>query len=263
MKKLVSFIGIGSLLLFAACASKPLAPPKGVKGRNFSSYAPLGLVMVVSNADVNWVGEQTFQTQNSSISDFVRNTLGLRKGEDLVMSTMAEDLVNDADSILRKVLTDAEVFRLADKEQTLVGVNTVMAKKKSAKMPSGTIAAQGYRYLNYKDKQLVADFAREAGVKSLLYVTFEFNKELISGFAKTGKARSRVVMDAALVNSAGKVLYHDQIEAFGSDRITVTTGAYAQDELIDTVKEAIGEVCYRYIWKFDGTSNLIPLIGKP
>jgi hypothetical protein len=256
MKKLVLCIGIGSLLLFTACASKPNAPPKG-KGRDFSSYAPLGLVMVVSNKDVNWVGEQTFETQNNVVSSFVRNTLGLRKDEDLVYYTMADDLVDEADSILRKVITDGRVFRLVDKEQMLASVNTVMAKKKSAKAPAELIAAQGYRYLNYRDKQLAADFAREAQVKSLLYVTFTFNKEMISGFAKTGKARSRVLLDAALVNPAGKVLYHDQIETLSSERIAITTGAYAQDDLIDLVKEAIGEACYRFIWTFSGTAPIL------
>jgi len=248
-------------LLLSACASKPAAPPTG-KTRNFSSNAPLGLVMVVSNNDINWLGEKTFQDQSSLISDFVRNSLGLRKDEELVKITMADDLVNEADSILRKVLAEAEVFRLADKEQMLASVNTVMAKKKSSKMPSGMIAAQGYRYLNYKDKQLAADFAREAGVKSLLYVTFELNKEIISGFGKTGKARSRVLLDAALVNSAGKVLYHDQIETFSSETMKVTSGAYVEDELIYLVKEAVGEACYRFIWNFSGTSNLVPLVGN-
>jgi len=237
---------MGSLLLLSACASKPLAPPSG-KGRDFSS-APLGLVMVVSNKDINWLGEKTFQDQSSLIGDFVRNSLGLRKDEELVCVTMADDLLNEADSILRKVLSEAEVFRLVDKEQMLASVETVMAKKKSA-IPSGMIAAQGYRNLNYKDKQLAANFAREAGVKSLLYVTFELNKEVISGFGKTGRARSRVLLDAALVNSAGKVLYHDQIEAFSSDKIAITSGAYAEDE-------AIGEACYRFIWAFNGTSPL-------
>jgi hypothetical protein len=255
MKKLVLCTGIGILLVFASCASKPKAAPKS-KGRDFSSHAPLGLVMVISNKDVNWVGEQTFQNQNTIVSDFVRNTLGLRKDEDLVRFTLADDLVNEADSILRKVITDAGVFRLADKEQTLISVNTVMAaKKKSAKAPSDLIAAQGYRYLYYKDKQLAADFTREAGVKSLLYVTFEFNKQMISGAGKTGKARSRVLLDAALVSPAGKVLYHDQIETFSSENLAVTTGTYAQDELIDLVKEAIGEACYRFIWNFSGTSS--------
>jgi len=257
MKKLVLLIGIGSLLLFAACASKPKA-----KGREFSSHAPLGLVMVVSNQDVNWVGEVTFQNQNSVVSDFVRNTLGLKKDEALVRFTLADDLVNDADSILRKALTDAGVFRLVDKDTMLASINTVMAKKKSAKAPTNQIAAQGYRYIYYKDKQIAADLTREAGVKSLLYVTFEFNKEMLSGFAKTGKARSRVLMDAALVDSAGKVLYHDQIETFSSDRITITSGAYAESELIDLVKEAIGEACYRFVWDFNGTSHLVPTIGQ-
>jgi hypothetical protein len=261
MKKLVLCIGIGSLLLFTACASKPKTPPKG-KGRDFSSHAPLGLVMVVSNQDVNWVGETTFQNQNSIISDFIRNTLGLRKDEDLVRFTLADDLVNDADSILRKALTDAGVFRLVDKDLMLTSINTVMAKKKKINAPANLIAAQGYRYLYYKDKQIAAELTREAGVKTLLYVTFEFNKEMLSGFAKTGKARSRVLLDAALVNSAGKVLYHDQIETFSSENIAITSGAYAQNDLIDLVKEAIGEACYRFVWDFNGTSHLVPVIGN-
>ena len=248
MKNVLILIAAGSLLLLTACASSP----KG-KGRDFSRRAPLGLVMVVSNQDIGWLGEKNLQDKNTP-GGVVRNILGLKKDDEKVRYSTADELVNEADSILRKLITEAEVFRLEDKDRVIGSINSAAAKSKSAKMPADKITADGYRYLNYRDKQFAANFSAETGVKSLLYVTFDFSKEMVSGFMKNGKLRSRVLMEAIVVDASGKFLFRDEFEAFSSEKIEATDGAYSENELMDILKEAIGEVCYRFVMSFRGVT---------
>ena len=235
---------IGCLLLLTACASAQ-------KGRNFSPHAPMGLVMIVSNYDINWIGEKTYASDSVTVGDYVRRALGLDKENLKVRISTADDMINEADEILRKVLTESNVFRLMDKEQLLNSVNYWHSSKKT-KIPNDQITADGYRYLNYRDKQFAIDLCNETGLNSLLYVTFELNKAIASGFMKTGKMRAKVKMTALTVSPTGKLLYRDEIETRSTDRIEVSGGAYSQDDFMLLLKEAIGLACYRYAWQFAG-----------
>jgi hypothetical protein len=241
----LKWAGIAALIfLLPGCASSG-------KGRDFSPYAPMGLAMVASNYDINWVGEVTYKS-SGSVSDFVRRTLRLKTDTEKVRISSADDLINEADTMLREILTKAEIFRLEDKDRLL---NTASYAGVKSVQPPNTpekVFADAYRFINYRDKNFPGEIARETGIQSILYISFEFNKEMISGIGKSGKCRARVVMTATLVNPAGKIIYNKDIETHSDDKIEVKSGAYSQDELMELFKEPIGEACYRFVWTFTG-----------
>jgi hypothetical protein len=242
---MIAWAGIAaSAFLLLACAGLG-------KGRDFTPYAPTGLVVVVSNADINWLGEDTYET-GSAVSDFVRQKLGLEREKATVRVSRTGDLINEADSMLRKIINEAVIFRLEDKDRLLSTASYAAAENSRVANQKEKIAATGYRNINYRDKNFAGSISRETGIQSLLYVTFEFNKEMASGIAKIGKCRARVLLSALLVNPAGKVVYRKDIETHSRDKIPVSDGAYVEEELIELLKEAIGEACYRFVWDFTG-----------
>ena len=86
---LVSVI-IGIILLFGACATSS-------KNRDFSPHAPLALVTIVANEDINWLGEQTFKSDSSFKADFVRDRLGLNEKENItVRNSSSYELIDEA-----------------------------------------------------------------------------------------------------------------------------------------------------------------------
>lgn len=242
----LKLVGIAALIfLLPGCASSS-------KGRDFSPYAPMGLAMVASNYDINWVGEVTYNS-SGSVSDFIRRSLGLKTEKDKVRISRADDLINEADTLLREILTKAEIFRLEDKDRLL---NTASYAGVKSVQPPNTpemIFADAYRFINYRNKDFPGEIARETGIQSILYITFKFSKEMISGIGKSGKCRARVIMTATLVNPAGKIIYNKDFETHSYDKIEVKDGAYSQDELMELFKEPIGEACYRFVWAFTGT----------
>ena len=64
--KILFLSAVTGILLFTTCATQ--APSKN---RDFS-HAPMALVTVVANQDINWLGEITYKSNNNIISDFVR-----------------------------------------------------------------------------------------------------------------------------------------------------------------------------------------------
>jgi hypothetical protein len=220
--------------------------------RDFTPYAPMGLVSVTSNYDINWVGETTLESDSRSISDFIRKSLSMAPDEVRVRVSKADTLINEADALLRKIITEGEVFRLTGKERlTDTAVYAAAENYQQPNMPEMVIA-DGYKYLYYRDKAFAGELAGQAAIQSLLYITFEFNKQMVSGFGKIGKARARVVMTANMVDPAGKIIYSNVIETYSNDTIEVKDGAYAHDELMDLFREPIAEACYRFVWDFIG-----------
>ena len=218
------------------------------RGRDFSPYAPMGIISVVSNEDINWRGEETIASGGTA-GDFVRRALGLRRDDEKVLASNAEGLINEAEGTLRKILAEAGVFGLADKER--VTSSTAYAR---AEADRGTdqAAAEDYRFVRYRDRKMIAELCRETGLGSLLHVNFEFTKEMVSGIGKNGKCRANVIMTAILLSPEGKILLRKEIETFSSEKIEVSGGGYSHQELMEIFKEPIGEACYRFVWEFTG-----------
>jgi hypothetical protein len=241
-------ITVLAFLLFG-CASS------AKKGKDFSAYAPMGLVSVVSNYDINWLGERTFEKQDL-IGSLVRTTLKIKTDDTRVRISKAGELVNEADSILRKILSEAGVFRLEDKGRIINSATYAAAVSKRTSSTPVMIAADGYKPLDYRNKNFASELFLETGVRSILYITFTFNKEMVSGFMKTGMCRARVIMDTRLITPQGKIIYRKVIETQSRDKIEVKNELYSNDELMDLFREAIGEACYRFAWEYTGQPAL-------
>jgi hypothetical protein len=243
---ILKWVGLTALtFLLPACASLG-------KAKDFSPHAPMGLVTVISNYDINWVGEKTIKT-GGDLTDFVREKLGIQRDSATARISNAETLINEADSLLRKAISTAELFRLADKDQ-LVRAETY-AWGGSGRKPkmTGMITAEDYKPLSHRDKEFAAKLAEETGIHSLLYVTFTFNKEMFSGVGKNGKCRAKVILSAVLINPAGKIIYRKDIETYSQERIAVTNGAYVEGELMELFQEAAAQACARFVYDFTGT----------
>ena len=225
------------------------------KAKDFTPYAPMGLVTVMSNYDINWAGEQTIES-GVNISNFVRRSLRIATDEEKVRVSKAGDIINEADSLLRKILNEAEIFHLEDKGRLINSATYAWGGKNRGIKPENMAVADGYKFVTYRDKEFSAELALETGVKSMLYIDFEFTKEFVSGIAKTGKCRARVKMTAILIDPLGKIIQRKEFETFSRDLILVSDGAYIEEELMELFQEPIGEACYRFVWYYTGVPKI-------
>jgi hypothetical protein len=244
--------------LFFGCASS---------ARDFTPHAPLALVSVEANHDINWLGEKTLEN-GYIVGKALRATFKVKIDNTKVNVSKADELVNEADSILKNILLESAVFRPEDKNNIINSEAYKSAASKRVSRDPLIITADGYKPLSYRNKNFVSALSRETGIQSALFITFTFNKEMVSGFGKNGKCRARVEMNTTLVNSQGKTIYHRTIESQSSGRIEVRDGFYSSEELMDLFRETIREACYRFVTVYavqqaDAPVEFLPQTAEP
>jgi hypothetical protein len=217
-------------------------------GRDFSPYAPLGIVAVVSNDDINWIGEETVPP--TGLDKLVRGVFHREADGPEVYHSRADVLVTSAEAIIREVLTEAAFFDLAERERVLGAASYQEAGSAEGPRQVKRAAAQGYRFINYRDKKLPPALAEETGLRSFLYLSFDFTKAMTSGFGKSGRFQARVSMLAVLTDSRGKILYRRVFETSSPRSIPVSAGAYSHGELLELFAEAVTAAVERFVRDF-------------
>ncbi|MDR2028545.1 MAG: hypothetical protein LBP93_03290, partial [Treponema sp.] len=201
------------------------------KGRELSSYAPVGIVYVASNDDINWHGEEPTDAEESDY--LFDNLFAKRRDAALTKISKADELVNEADTILRKSLSDFGAAVFAEKE-TLINSRSYAQARTNSRLEGGKYTkAGGYRFINYRDKTFPGSLAQETGINSTMYVTFNFTKVMASGIGKRGTMRAQVALTALIIDASGKTIYNKTRTLKSIDKISVSGGFYDEDELME------------------------------
>jgi hypothetical protein len=215
------------------------------KGKDITHYAPLAVVSVVSNYDINWFGEAPLV--RNAAGDFIRNTLWRRNDQEKVDVSKADVLINDADSILRTILTGAGMGEVAEKDLVIQARSYTGAKINAFQEKSGLITADGYRMVDYRDKSFPANMVSETGIQGYMFVTFNFTKSMTSGIGKNGTFRPQLEMAVTILNGEGKQIYSKTFNAHSYERISVSGGTYYHEELMDLFQDVLVNACDQLI----------------
>jgi hypothetical protein len=212
------------------------------KGGSISSYAPVGIIYVASNHDINWHGEEPSTSDKSEY--LMDNVFNRRREETATRISKADVLIDEADAMVREILSGSGIAEFAEKE-TLINARTYAEAEVNDRLErSGAVKAAGYRLINFRDKTFPGKLAQETGINSALYVTFTFTKVMASGIGKRGTMRAQVAMTALVIDTAGKTLYNKTQTLKSADKISVSGGFYDEEELMALFKTAISDACY-------------------
>jgi hypothetical protein len=223
------------------------------KGRELSPYAPVGIAYVVSNYDISWHGEEPAVSDGSN--NPFSNLFNRRRDETKTKISRADELVNEADAILRDTLSRSEIAVFAEKE-TLVNSRSYAEAEKSRRLEgSGAIKAAGYDFIDFRDKTFPGKLAQETGINSVMYVTFKFAKVMASGIGKQGTMRAQAAMTTLLIDASGKTIYNKTRTLKSADKIPVSGGAYDPDELMELFRSVISDACYDFASVFMSESR--------
>jgi hypothetical protein len=208
----------------------------------------VGIVYVVSNHDINWHGEEPTSSEESHY--LMDNVFSRRRAETMIKISKADELVNEADTVFRKILSDSGIAVFTEKE-TLINARSYAEAEINSRLAAGnTVAAGGYRLINFRDKAFPGALARETGINCVMYVTFNFTKVMASGIGKTGTMRAQAALTALIIDASGKTLYNKTRTIKSADKIRVSGGFYEEDELMELFRSAISDACYDFVSVF-------------
>jgi hypothetical protein len=210
---------------------------------------------VISNYDINWDGEGPSLQRSlaTNTGAFVKKALRRNNQETKVRISKADDLINEADLLLRGITADAGIAAFAAKDAVISSRAYAGARINPRQDNEDTVAAEGYRFVYFRDKAFPENLARETGAGSLMFVTFTFTKFMASGVAKNGALRAKVDMNVQIISAAGKNVFNRSFNLTSSEKIPVSGGFYEEPDMMQLFHSAVSDVCYEFIAQFNST----------
>ena len=227
---------LGLILLWTGCVSY-----KGAVV--FDQKDPIALVSVISNADINWKGEEPIDFKSAG---FLFNKAP-KEDSDITYITGADELIDTAEMTFWNAMTESPLINLAEKETVL---NSSAYRNASVRKNYGknkAINATGYRFVDYRDKNFSRALAGETGIQRSMFVEFNFTKAMTSGFGKNGKGRAEVTMLVIVNNAQGKAVYRNSFSSWSSSTLKVSGGDYSQSELLALFEPVIKNLCKEFL----------------
>jgi hypothetical protein len=236
--------GAGGLLVFCFFAFVFFGCASMSKPSIMAGNGPIAIVSITGNRDINWEGEE--ETMEKSATDLFRKAVRANRDNTLVIKSSAEELIDAADGILRQELNAAGASGPVEKDRVLNSPAYLGAEEKKEFQTSDLVKAEGYRFVDYRDKVFCPQFAAEAGAGTLLFVEFGFTKAMGNGIGKNGRCRANVVMTLIGLNAQGKVIFRRSYVGSSYNSIEVKAGVYSHSGLMGLFDETLREVCYDF-----------------
>lgn len=242
MKKLITIVGMFSMAGFCiGCAGL-----KYQRETDLSAHLPLGIVTVLSNYNIYWDDEDPGASNRPRKNETPEKTRVSR----------ADVLINDAEAILMQSFADAGITALIPKEKIIESQAYANAKRNRVWNNKGTVLANSYEPINYRDKNFAVALAEETGVKAGIYIVFDFSKSMVTGIGKTGSFRAQMYMKVIVVDETGRILYKRDRFVASDDSIRVSFRAFNQEEMLDLFRSTIANGCYLFIQEFAAANSL-------
>jgi hypothetical protein len=238
-------IGIGIIIILICLLTRCTT----VKG-GLSSYEPTAIVSIMSNKVINWEGEEE---RVEGVGDsFIRNIILPKQTANKVTQSTADELIEEAATIMFDSLTLAEIATIVPPADVLE-TQAYFRAKPNMRVDSGDyVKPMAYKFINNADKDLAINLAQEEGIKSTLYLDFTFNKKLANSFMKSGTMIAQVIMRVTLLDENGKKLYFKSHEYWSPNKIEVVSAAYVEDELMELFREALYEAAVDLVMIMSG-----------
>jgi hypothetical protein len=244
MKKMLRHIVyavVFPLFLCASCASVG-------KVRLSQDASPVALVNITAfdkiRANNAWKDEG-YDIPDTTKPGFFQKR-AIKKDPDLTVATTGSEVIDRVEQGVREALNGGKIT-LADKN-TVINSQAYKDAKISRNFAAGKVAPEGYRIINYRDKQFLSDFSKETGIDRALFLEFTFARDPATGLGMTyGSMRIEATMQVLIKTGAGKTLFQRTYTDQSGDTIMVKGGAYSSSGALNLLDDAVANVCEDFL----------------
>ena len=223
------------IAFLSACSSVP-------KSKIFGE-SPIALVSIVSNDEINWKDEGPI---NPNI--ITRSTRrAMEEDPDKAFMTKAADIMGDIESVIRATMSASPYVNFAPKETVFDSVSYEEARLNSHHEKAEMAQPDGFRFINFRDKNFMKSFYGETGLNKFMFITLDLTKNMSGGFSKFGNFRAIINMSVMLKDDRGRTLFNKKYEVYSRTQGKVSGGIYSHSEFADMLLEAIQDACYNLL----------------
>ncbi|MDL2230080.1 hypothetical protein LJC14_07520 [Treponema sp. OttesenSCG-928-L16] len=218
-------------------------------GKGLSDYSPVGIVSVSAFQDIPWYNEEGKPESSGRGDNKLAEALFGKKDDNRTSVSTADSVIAAAEKIVLEKLSSSNIAEFAGKDIIFNSRTYKEAESNSRMERDDYIPAPGYKLIDSGDKDFAAALAAETGIKSSMFITFDFGREMASGLGKNGTMRGKVNMKIVIRDGAGKSIYNKTISLNSSDKIPVSSALYDGNELIILLETAVSDACDEFIAK--------------
>ena len=211
--------------------------------------SPIAVISIIGNTQVPWIDE----SEDSTSPGEEPETEGLLTAVDRL------DYAFDSASMNILEMTGCAVL---PKEEVLSSEAYTYMAQSYFNMLSATKTATGFKDLTIIGAKNARYLMDSLGAKSLLILSFTFQKDVVKGTKTSGAIGGVVTMKAKLLNNRGREIVNKIFVAKTSEPIKIMHGQYNKDSMVEQLENAIDDVMCQFCMELSRMSSDEPVLQE-
>ena len=235
----VLFIAAATSLL-TGCASTKLSVKES---------SPVAIISITGNTQIPLVDEEseevspTGEPEAESLLTSMASSFTNSQNPEILTAIDRLDYAYDSANLN---LLELAGYTVLPKEELLSSEAYTYMAPSYFNMLTATKNATGFKDLSILGAKNARYIMEETGAKSLLALSFTFQKELVRGTRSSGTVGGIVTMKAKILNSRGREVFNKIFVARTSGQIKIMHGQYNKETLIENLNDAIDDAMRQF-----------------
>ncbi len=212
---------------------------------DISKEFPMAIVSVSSNTTIPWfeadknVDEDEKINEDGLINSMLNKSINAKNPE----INSNKERIEMAEDKLTTMLINKGNFKLIDKETVLNNSTYKSVSGGLLDFMSASCIPEGYKKLSPDSRKMARMIMDSLKAKSLMYVTFQFEKE-----KSHSKVYARTTMSVRVLNNKGKMVVRKDFIALSANAVQMYGNSYDKDSLVALFPESIEAAVNKFIY---------------
>lgn len=258
MKKFntLSLALVGIAFVLTSCASTKIS---------LQESSPVAVISIIGNTQVPWIDEDdetvlaTDEPEAESLLTSMASRIIDSNNPEILTAVDRLDYAFDSANLNILEMTGCAVL---PKEEVLSSeaYNYMTPSYFNSLTPTKT--ATGFKDLTTIGAKNARNLMDSIGAKSLLILSFTFQKDVVKGTKTNGAIGGVVTMKAKLLNNRGREVLNKIFAAKTSEPIKIMHGQYNKDSLVEQLENTIDDVMRQFCMELSKMSSDEPVLKE-
>ena len=211
--------------------------------------SPVAIISITGNTQIPLVDEEseevspTGEPEAESLLTSMASSFTNSQNPEILTAIDRLDYAYDSANLN---LLELAGYTVLPKEELLSSEAYTYMAPSYFNMLTATKNATGFKDLSILGAKNARYIMEETGAKSLLALSFTFQKELVRGTRSSGTVGGIVTMKAKILNSRGREVFNKIFVARTSGQIKIMHGQYNKETLIENLNDAIDDAMRQF-----------------
>lgn len=227
--------------------------------------SPVAVISIIGNTQVPWIDEDdetvlaTDEPEAESLLTSMASRIIDSNNPEILTAVDRLDYAFDSASMNILEMTGCAVL---PKEEVLSSEAYTYIAPSYFNSLTPTKTATGFKDLSMLGAKNARNLMEAIGAKSLLSLSFTFQKDVVKGTKTNGAIGGVVTMKAKLLNNRGREIVNKIFVAKTSEPIKIMRGQYNKDSLVEQLENTIDDVMRQFCMELSKMSSDEPVLKE-